>query len=30
MDNDNAGNAKHLTNAELSGKRFIGGFMLHT
>lgn len=28
MDNDNSGTSKHLYNNELSGKRFIGGFIV--
>ena len=28
MDNDNSGTSKHLYNSELSGKRFIGGFIV--
>ena len=28
MDNDNPGTSKHLYNNELSGKRFIGGFIV--
>ena len=29
MDNDSTGTGKHCTNANLSGKRVIGGFMMN-